>query len=88
MCVLNLFGVLVVDTTSSMVAAKCYTWLLDNREKKDNVVVVPVVNIRREKMWKQRQTVWLFYHSGIDALALFADEVKRWHLWLSTFRTF
>ncbi|XP_057487224.1 uncharacterized protein LOC130773283 [Actinidia eriantha] len=75
------------NSTSSMVAAICYAWLLENRirTKKEGVeggegeaaaVVVPVMNMRRGKMWKQRQVAWLFHHVGLDATALlFSDEV-------------
>ncbi|URD95304.1 hypothetical protein MUK42_30798 [Musa troglodytarum] len=63
------------STTSSMVAAICYAWLLWNREEKE-VVVVPVENMERRRMTKHKQAAWLFYHVGIDASALlFADEV-------------
>ena len=68
-----------------MVAAICYAWLLENRirTKKDveggegeALTVVPVMNMRRGKMWKQRQVAWLFHHVGLDATALlFSDEV-------------
>ena len=70
-----------------MVAAICYAWLLENRirTKKEGVeggdgeaaaAVVPVMNMRRGKMWKQRQVAWLFHHVGLDATALlFSDEV-------------
>ncbi|KAK8947206.1 hypothetical protein KSP39_PZI006448 [Platanthera zijinensis] len=65
--------------TSSMVAAICYAWLLENtREKKwvKEEVVVPVINMRREMMWEHRQAAWLFHHIGIDASALmFSDEL-------------
>ncbi|XP_057804255.1 uncharacterized protein LOC131019683 [Salvia miltiorrhiza] len=74
------------NSTSSMVAATCYAWLLENKNrasKKEgarngNVVefVVPVMNIRRGKMWKQRQAAWLFHHAGLDASSLlFSNEV-------------
>ncbi|KAK3037509.1 hypothetical protein RJ639_030317, partial [Escallonia herrerae] len=74
------------NSTSSMVAAICYAWLLENRMRnsKDGVeedgrvvVVVPVLNVRRGKMWKQQQAAWLFHHVGVDASALlFSDEVE------------
>ncbi|KAL3512708.1 hypothetical protein ACH5RR_025425 [Cinchona calisaya] len=73
------------NSTSSMVAAICYAWLLENRMSNKNgrgreaingELVVPVMNMRREKMWKQRQAAWLFHHVGIDVSALlFSDEV-------------
>ncbi|XP_071903676.1 uncharacterized protein [Coffea arabica] len=74
------------NSTSSMVAAICYTWLMENRMKADNEgrgsegtngeLLVPVMNMRRGKMWKQKQAAWLFHHVGIDASALlFSDEV-------------
>ncbi|KAJ4827195.1 hypothetical protein Tsubulata_016780 [Turnera subulata] len=71
------------NSTSSMVAAICYAWLLENRlmnnkgkGDREGYCVVPVMNIRREKMWKQRQAAWLFHHVGLDATSLlFADEV-------------
>ncbi|KAK6148290.1 hypothetical protein DH2020_019202 [Rehmannia glutinosa] len=74
------------NSTSSMVAATCYAWLLENKmraNKKEGVrnennseFVVPVMNIRRGKMWKQRQAAWLFHHVGLDATSLlFANEV-------------
>ncbi|KAA8540757.1 hypothetical protein F0562_024324 [Nyssa sinensis] len=73
------------NSTSSMVAAICYAWLLENRMKMDKdrveedgsaVVVVPVMNVRRRRMWKQRQAAWLFHHTGVDATTLlFCDEV-------------
>lgn len=69
-----------------MVAAIFYAWLLETRmradmeereqEGNDGEIVVPVMNIRRGKMWKQKQAAWLFHHVGIDATALlFSDEV-------------
>lgn len=67
--------------TSSMVAAICYAWLLENRKRKnkgqgDGYVVVPVMNIKRSNMWKHYQAAWLFHHVGLDANSLlFADEV-------------
>ncbi|XXG88740.1 hypothetical protein AAC387_Pa12g0916 [Persea americana] len=76
--------------TSSMVAAICHAWLLENinkaKKKKEeeeeeeeerwNGVVVPVMNLKRRRMWKQKQAAWLFHHLGIDACALlFSDEV-------------
>ncbi|OVA20821.1 hypothetical protein BVC80_887g114 [Macleaya cordata] len=71
------------NSTSSMVAAICYAWLLENtiknsKEEKDvsSVVVAPVMNMKRRRMWKQRQVAWLFHHVGIDASSLlFSDEV-------------
>ncbi|OMO51978.1 hypothetical protein CCACVL1_29463 [Corchorus capsularis] len=71
------------NSTSSMVAAICYAWLLEKRAKKSKgegdghgYIVVPVMNVRRDKMWKQRQAAWLFHHVGLDATSLlFADEV-------------
>ncbi|KAI3454417.1 hypothetical protein Pfo_011080 [Paulownia fortunei] len=74
------------NSTSSMVAATCYAWLLENKmraDKKEGTgnennleFVVPVMNIRRGKMWKQRQAAWLFHHVGLDATSLlFANEV-------------
>ncbi|XP_008446103.2 uncharacterized protein LOC103488927 [Cucumis melo] len=70
------------NSTSSMVAAICYAWLLENKLRQTNVetgqecVVVPVMNMQRGKMWNQRQVAWLFYHLGLDASSiLFTDEV-------------
>ncbi|KAJ8752038.1 hypothetical protein K2173_001064 [Erythroxylum novogranatense] len=73
------------NSTSSMVAAICYACWLNNKfiKKKgksegdeEGSVVLPVMNIRRSKMWKQRQAAWLFHHVGLDATSLlFADEV-------------
>ncbi|KAG6480651.1 hypothetical protein ZIOFF_057236 [Zingiber officinale] len=64
-----------LSTTSTMVAAICYAWLLQNREEED-VAVIPVVNIERGRMNKHEEAAWLFFHVGIDASALlFADEV-------------
>ncbi|KAM1737067.1 hypothetical protein ACFX12_015345 [Malus domestica] len=74
------------NSTSTMVAAVCYAWLLENRVKKESkskgngeeeeYVVVPVMNVKRGRMWKQRETAWLFHHVGLDATSLlFADEV-------------
>lgn len=69
-----------------MVAAICYAWLLENRMRVDKEgrgrkvtngeLVVPMMNMKRGKMWKQRQAAWLFHHVGVDASALlFSDEV-------------
>ncbi|XP_031278731.1 uncharacterized protein LOC116137186 isoform X1 [Pistacia vera] len=72
------------NSTSSMVAAICYAWLLENRLRKnkgsesnaEKYVVVPVMNVRRGKMWKHQQTAWLFHHVGLHATSLlFADEI-------------
>ncbi|CAN6585441.1 unnamed protein product [Malus baccata var. baccata] len=74
------------NSTSTMVAAVCYAWLLENRVKKESkskgngeeeeYVVVPVINVKRGRMWKQREAAWLFHHVGLDATSLlFADEV-------------
>ncbi|KAK0587668.1 hypothetical protein LWI29_026600 [Acer saccharum] len=72
------------NSTSSMVAAICYAWLLENRNNKgseegddrERYTVVPVMNVRRAKMWRHQQTAWLFNHLGLDATSLlFADEV-------------
>ncbi|XP_007037768.2 PREDICTED: uncharacterized protein LOC18604974 [Theobroma cacao] len=71
------------NSTSSMVAAICYACLQENRARKnkgegdeDGCIVVPVMNVRRERMWKQRQAAWLFHHVGLDATSLlFSDEV-------------
>ncbi|XP_024976349.1 uncharacterized protein LOC112514249 [Cynara cardunculus var. scolymus] len=76
------------NSTSSMVAAICYAWLVDTRMriKRNGVVdgdgstmelVVPVLNVRRGKMWKQRQAAWLFHHAGVDATSiLFSNEIE------------
>lgn len=67
-----------------MVAAICYAWLLENRLRKkkgpesdaEKYIVVPVMNLKRGKMWKHQQTAWLFHHVGLQATSLlFADEV-------------
>ncbi|RZC58770.1 hypothetical protein C5167_006076 [Papaver somniferum] len=72
------------NSTSSMVATICYAWLLANTSKCNTdqgdatwqVVVVPVMNMKRNCMWKQKQVAWLFHHFGIDATSLlFSDEV-------------
>ncbi|KAG6487630.1 hypothetical protein ZIOFF_056220 [Zingiber officinale] len=61
--------------TSTMAAAICYAWLLQNREEED-VAVMTVVNIERGRMNKKEEAAWLFFHVGIDASALlFADKV-------------
>ena len=66
-------------------AAIFLVWLLENRMSINKnkgegdgggCVVVPVINVRRRRMWKQRQAAWLLYHVGVDATSLlFADEV-------------
>ncbi|KAM7274228.1 hypothetical protein ACFE04_028892 [Oxalis oulophora] len=74
-----------------MIAAICYAWLLENRERKSNGenntnrnIVVPVMNMRRQKMWKQLQAAWLFHHVGLDTTSLFfADEVDLESLMMS-----
>ncbi|KAL9672361.1 hypothetical protein QQ045_028611 [Rhodiola kirilowii] len=73
------------NSTSSMLAAICYAWLLEKKvEKDENEVVVPVINVRRSRMWKLRQAAWLFHHVGIDTGALlFADEVDLENLMMS-----
>lgn len=69
-----------------MVAATCYVWLLENKNRANKKegsrnesnleFVLPVMNIRRGKMWKQRQAAWLFHHAGLDAASLiFSNEV-------------
>ncbi|XP_062029707.1 uncharacterized protein LOC133745618 [Rosa rugosa] len=78
------------NSTSTMVAAICYAWLLENRARKENnnskagnvnddevqYVVVPVMNVKRGRMWKQREAAWLFFHVGLDVTSLlFSDEV-------------
>ncbi|KAK7330549.1 hypothetical protein VNO77_24744 [Canavalia gladiata] len=65
------------NSTASMVAAICLTWLLGYRQKEnEGVVVVPVMNVKRCSMWKFRQAAWLFHHAALDTTALlFADEV-------------
>ncbi|KAK9080533.1 hypothetical protein SSX86_000291 [Deinandra increscens subsp. villosa] len=76
------------NSTSSMVAAISYAWLSDTtiKTKRNAMVgevdaalemVVPVLNVSRGKMWKQRQAAWLFHHAGVDATAiLFSDEIE------------
>lgn len=71
--------------TSSMLSAICYAWLLGTKMRNNkegvegdgsSVVVLPVINVRRGKMWKQRQAAWLFHHVGVNAKALlFSEEV-------------
>ncbi|XP_066315597.1 uncharacterized protein [Miscanthus floridulus] len=61
-------------SVSSIVAAICYAWMLPSNG--DDQAAVPVVNMRRSRMARCRQTAWLLYHVGVDASALlFADEV-------------
>ncbi|CAL1390582.1 unnamed protein product [Linum trigynum] len=82
------------NSTSSMVAAICHAWLMENRARKSKedgggdgetpFVVVPVMNVRRGRMWKQRQAAWLFHHVGLDAKSLlFAEEVDFENLMMS-----
>lgn len=52
------------------------------------VVVVPVMNVRRGKMWKQRQAAWLFHHVGVDAKALLFSEEVLFHTLQYSFRRF
>ena len=66
--------------TTSMVAAICYAWLLECRQRGNDhgreYVVAPVMNLRRGTMWKLRQAAWLFYHASLDTTSLlFANEV-------------
>ncbi|XP_016499604.1 uncharacterized protein LOC107818171 isoform X2 [Nicotiana tabacum] len=83
------------NSTSSMVAAICYAWLLENRMRANEQgggeadantieVVVPVMNMTRRKMLKERQAAWLFHLVDIDAKSLlFSDEVDLETLLLS-----
>ncbi|KAF5743720.1 hypothetical protein HS088_TW08G00307 [Tripterygium wilfordii] len=77
------------NSISSMVAAICYAWLLEtkarkNKERTEANMVVPVMNVRRSKMWKLRQAAWLFHQVGLDATSLlFADEVQLENLLMS-----
>lgn len=74
----------LLGTTSSMMAAICYAWLRENGAKQESAVVVPVVNMLRGKMWKNKQAAWLFHNFGIDASALiFTDEVMKIALMVS-----
>jgi hypothetical protein len=42
----------------------------------EGFVVVPVMNLSRERMWKHKQAAWLCHHVGVDATSLlFSDEV-------------
>ncbi|KAL2321758.1 hypothetical protein Fmac_026137 [Flemingia macrophylla] len=67
------------NSTASMVAAICHAWLLAYRQRENeggSVVVVPVMNVKRESMWKLKQAAWLFHHAALDSTALlFTDEV-------------
>ncbi|KAM3247057.1 hypothetical protein P3L10_008824 [Capsicum annuum] len=73
------------NSTSSMVAAICYAWLLENRTRANEQeggdadtiqVVVPVMNMTRGKTLKQRQAPRLFHLVGLDTKSLlFSDEV-------------
>lgn len=64
------------NSTSSMVAAICYAWLLENKGQREGSIVAPVINIKRGRMWKHRQAAWLFQHVGINVTSLlFSDEV-------------
>ncbi|KAL8111562.1 hypothetical protein AgCh_019321 [Apium graveolens] len=73
------------NSTSAMLSAVCYSWLLETKMRNNKegvegegspVVVLPVINVRRGKMWKQRQAAWLFHHAGVNAKALlFSEEV-------------
>ncbi|GFQ07496.1 hypothetical protein PHJA_002893700 [Phtheirospermum japonicum] len=83
----DLYGFLKEQVQSLIMVATCYAWLLENKmrayknkgERNKNIdqeFVVPVMNIRRGKMWKQRQAAWPFHHVGLDATSLlFANEV-------------
>ncbi|KAJ0972479.1 hypothetical protein J5N97_020438 [Dioscorea zingiberensis] len=64
--------------TSSMVATICYAFLLENDEKREGngEVVVPMMNIKRGRMHRQKQAAWLFHYLGIDGSALlFSDDI-------------
>lgn len=68
--------------TASMVAAICHAWLLGYRQKesddngKEQIVVVPVMNVKRGAMCNLKQAAWLFHHAALDATSLlFIDEV-------------
>ncbi|KAF7806023.1 uncharacterized protein G2W53_038184 [Senna tora] len=68
------------NSTTSMVAAICYAWLLGYRQRESGdgreCVVVPVMNVKRGAMWKLKQAAWLFHHADLDATSLlFADEM-------------
>ncbi|XP_038893748.1 uncharacterized protein LOC120082581 isoform X2 [Benincasa hispida] len=83
-------GLQINAGTSSMVAAVCYAWLLENKMRQSNAetgrecLVVPVMNMQRGNMWNQRQVAWLFYHLGLDASSiLFTDEVDLESLMIS-----
>ncbi|XP_009798079.2 uncharacterized protein [Nicotiana sylvestris] len=84
------------NSTSSMVAAICYAWLLENRMRANEQggggeadvntieVVVPVMNMTRRKMLKERQAACFFHLVGVDAKSLlFSDEVDLETLLLS-----
>lgn len=60
----------------------------NNKEKVEgdgsSVVVLPVINVRRGKMWKQRQAAWLFHHVGINAKALLFSEEVCFYVYFTT----
>lgn len=71
---------LVLAEVSSMVAAMCYAWYLENAAPEvrgqASRLALPMINIPRDEMRKHKDATWLFDACGIDVAALlFADEV-------------
>lgn len=49
-------------------------------------MAVPVISMKRERMWKHKQAAWLLYHVGVDASSLlFSDEVSSSQIEFSLF---
>jgi hypothetical protein len=47
-----------------------------SKNKGEEFVVVPVMNVTRGSMWKHKQAAWLFHHADVDATSmLVSDEV-------------
>lgn len=72
---------LILAEVSSMVAAMCYAWYLDNAAPEvtgqTSRLAIPMINIPRDEMRKHKDAAWLFDACGIDVAALlFADEVS------------